>query len=369
LYGAGFYGGILKKKLLIVYNKVWTYRLCIFNILADKYDLTIAVNDESYLDKSYKFNVIYLPTRSFGPFEWHTNNLRKLFNKYDCIIGLYDIRWLRLMLTSLVTSKPFLLWGIGVTASYQNHFDSKQTWDSIRLFFAKRSSGVLLYSDYPVERHIKLGLSKEKIWVAHNTTDVESGKVILNKPKDKLLFVGSLYKEKCILEVVNSYLKAYSQNPQIPQLHIVGDGEDFLPLKSFVNNNNLGKKVILHGAIYDNAKLGEIFETSLVCLSPNQAGLSVLKSMGSGVPFATNTNAITGGEIFNIHHMENGIIIDKLVNSLAEFFLWVPDNKDLLELMGKNAHLHYDNTRRPRHTTEIISMAIDTSIEKVARSC
>lgn len=358
---------IKKPKLLILYNKVWPYRLCIFNELAESFDLTVSVTTKGYLDKDYNFNVIYTPTKRVGPFEWHTDNLSAIFEQYDCIIGLYDVRLLKFMLLTLFSKKPILLWGIGVTASYENHFDSKQTWDRVRLFFAKSSSGVLLYSDYPVQRHLSLGLKENKIWVAHNTTDVDYEQTAHLSTKNKILFVGSLYKEKRIIELVSAYKDALSSFPNLPDFDIVGDGDDYSALVEFVENNNLCGKVNLHGSVYDNAILKNLFSTSLICLSPNQAGLSVLKSMGFGVPFATNSDSITGGEIFNISHMVNGVLIDKITKDMSVFFSWIANNKEKLISMGVEARKHYFQNRTPLATTQIIKEAVESSIRRKSK--
>ncbi|WP_417513674.1 glycosyltransferase [Marinobacter sp.] len=352
-----------KKKLLVVYNKVWPYRVCIFNILSEKFDLTVAVNDRTSLSQSYNFKVVYLETKKVGPFQWHRNNLRKIMNSFDCVVGLYDIRWLRFMLASLFSKSPVIFWGIGVTASYENKFDSKSTWDRVRLFFAKRSRGVLLYSDYPVERHIRLGMPKDRIWVAHNTTNVSLDSYDEKCERCSILFVGSLYKEKNVMGLLGDYRKAVNVSGSIPKLEVIGSGEDFEMAKKFVIDNELSDKVVMHGAIYNPQDLVSIFNRGIVCISPSQAGLSVLTSMGMGVPFATNSDAITGGEIFNIRHLETGVFIDKLAEDTTSFFLWVEKNHEDLLYMGIKARDFYLSYRRPEITSDIISQAVESAIK------
>lgn len=353
-----------KKKLLIVYNKIWPYRLCIFNQLATIFDLTVAVNDKSYLRNEYNFEVLYLPTKKVGPFQWHRNSLKKIVCEFDCVVGLYDIRWIRLMLTSILSKTPFLFWGIGVTASYKNRFDSSSKWDKVRLYFAKRSQGVLLYSDYPVKKHLDLGLPQEKIWVSHNTTDVSTDMRDSMVEKKSILFVGTLYKEKGILQLLQSYKTAYDKKGSLPPFEVVGDGEDFNEAESFIKQHQMNDLITLHGAVYDRDKLAKIFNRAFICISPDQAGLSVLSSMGMGVPFATRSDAITGGEIFNIEHMVNGIFIDKIAKNNEAFFIWLGGHLKELKKMGNDAFEFYTNNRLPSMTVEIIKNAVNTAILK-----
>jgi glycosyltransferase involved in cell wall biosynthesis len=107
----------------------------------------------------------------------------------------------------------------------------------------------------------------------------------------------------------------------------------------------------LQGAVYDDELLGQFFSRAIACISPNQAGLSVLQSMGSGVPFITRSDSLTGGERFNITNNETGIIYDhkeELVNILSSMH----KNKDRFKEMGINARKFYDSFRRPDQMVE-----------------
>lgn len=70
----------------------------------------------------------------------------------------------------------------------------------------------------------------------------------------------------------------------IQKLRIVGAGSEREVLEQYVKDNGLQDNVAFHGAIYDEKEILKIFQQSLLCFSPTQAGLSVPKSMGYGVP-------------------------------------------------------------------------------------
>ncbi|MDA9852236.1 glycosyltransferase, partial [Flavobacteriaceae bacterium] len=106
--------------------------------------------------------------------------------------------------------------------------------------------------------------------------------------------------------------------------------------------NKLNSRVVILGGIYEENKLKNLFEEAICCISPNQAGLSVLKSFGYGVPFITKKNSITGGERLNIIDCHNGI----LYNTKDELFQIINNtesNKDFYYKMGLNAMDYYES--------------------------
>ena len=118
------------------------------------------------------------------------------------------------------------------------------------------------------------------------------------------------------------------------------------------------------GAIYDFKKLEPYFRQSFACISPGQAGLTVLTSMGYGTPFITKVGAITGGEIFNIKNNENGIIYDQ-ENDLTNIIIDIHKNRQKYITMGINARKFYMTNRRPDQMVVGLTEAIKYSINLV----
>jgi glycosyltransferase involved in cell wall biosynthesis len=340
-----------KRKVLLIQNYIAHYNLPIFNLLAlnSEIDLTIAHFGKSASNSLFNFKELILSGRKAGPFFFIKENILSICDSYDVVIAMGDIHFLPLMRLGKRKKRKFKLifWGIGVSASYNNKFDHNKKWDFIRFYFMKGADALLFYSSYPVKKYIQNGFAKEKLFVANNTVEIKK-KSNLQKTYESILFIGTLYKEKGIYELLEAYAKAYSKSGDLPDLNIIGDGEEFENINNWIKSQSLSEKISLLGAIYDDYELEKYFLSALASVSPNQAGLSVLKSMGSGVPFITRFDSITGGERFNIINNETGIIYQNS-DELTEIICKMKSQKEEYRNMGEKAKIYYNKFRLPEH--------------------
>jgi glycosyltransferase involved in cell wall biosynthesis len=347
-------------KLLIVYNKVWSYREKIFDLINQQFDLTVAFTDPQFIDKKFSFKTIYIPGKWKGPVYVHDSPLHPLCAQYDAVLAYGEIRSVSIMKLGFISGRKYSLsyWGIGVSASYANRFDENKKWDFIRYFLSRRAESLVFYSDYPVEKYVKAGFKREQLFVAHNTTNV-SDKLDLNVKRDSFLFVGTLYKQKGFEILLEAYaaLKKRSE-VEMPVLNIIGEGPERQFIEQWIAENQMEDQVFLHGAIYDTEILRSFYEKAIACVSPNQAGLSVLTTMGYATTFVTEKNAITGGEIFNIKDMHNGIIYEGGAAALEEKLDWIIHNKQKVIDMGMRAKEHYDQNRTPQQMADALMDAV-----------
>lgn len=335
-------------KILIFQDTVRHYRYPIFNLINEKHDLTICVFDSLEKKDSYDFDVLHVGIRRIGRFTLHTKNLHTICSKYDVVIGPSDIGWLSIIRLLFKSKRKYklILWGIGLRASYKNNYGTKTKWDKLRFYLLKKADAIIFYSQDPIKVYEKQDFNKKKLFVANNTIKINEN--FKQKTYDYLLFVGTLYKEKKIFELLNSYLEAHLQDTTVPQLTIIGDGNVFDEIKNWISNNELKNKITLTGKITDQNVLANYFNNSIACISPGQAGLTVLMSMGYGVPFITKENAITGGEIKNITSEENGILY-KFDNELTNIILDIHQNRKKYIKLGQNAKTFYSNYRKPEN--------------------
>lgn len=328
------------KKVLLLQGTIPEYRVPIFNELAKNVDLTV-VYSYGQEPENAAFKYMYIPVRKMR-YKIHTKNIYLLARKFDAVICMNDSSYLYFRLLHRLPRKyKIIFWGIGVSAGYNERYDENQTGVSRNCALIKKADAMLYYSSYPVEKYAKLGLPREKLFVANNTVYVES---VVPKDKDILLFVGSLYKQKKIEVLLDAYLQAYRSNQNIYDLVIVGDGSERESITNWIRQNGLQEKIHLTGAIFDEKILAGYFARAIACISPDQAGLSVLKSMGYGVPYITHKDAITGGEIFNISHGENGILLNDF-EELPAIILETKENPSRYMQLGEKALIHYKNNR------------------------
>ncbi len=195
---------------------------------------------------------------------------------------------------------------------------------------------------YPIEKYSNAGWSREKLFTAPNTVRVVREET--PQKKDTILFLGSLYPQKGSDELLEQYFRAYSVDSNVPKLIFIGDGSERARIESWISQKNLKDRISLTGAIYDDAVLGKYFSKAIVCVSPKQAGLTVLKSMGCGVAYVTRKDVITGGEIFNIQDGINGVLYEQQ-DELGDIILDLIKNPDKYHQMGRRAREHYDQNR------------------------
>lgn len=353
----------MKLKVLILYNKIFHYRIPVWNILAEKCDLTVTYSQgDGKVPEGMecKFNTLYLPMRKVGPFFIHKGNIKKLAKQFDAIIAYGNIAWLKFAFLPWWNKTPIIYHTIGVSASYGKGFDEHKEWDRIRNFFYSKADALAFYTDYPIAKYEAMGIPKEKMFVAPNTVAVAP--INSEAKKDTILVIGTLYREKGIQALLNVY-KELRTTCKLPMLNIIGKGPDYDVIKQWISDNEMQDIIVLRGAIYDIEEKAKYFAHALACISPKQAGLTVLESMGYGVPFVSSKDAITGGELLSVHNGIDGVVMES-ETELTGIVREIANNPDKYIEMGRKAKEFYDNNRTPWHMAQGFWDAIQFVISK-----
>lgn len=353
-----------KTKVLFVTGKLQRYRLPILNIISQNNDISLSVAHSSKKISGPEdlFEEIIISEKKIGPFTYHDGSFIEMCKQFDVVVAMFYIQKISFM-SLLLYKKHFKLiyWGIGVVASYKNKFDTPSYTNTLRHYVAKKADAMIFYTNYVKEKYINNGFNSNKLFVMPNTVSVLNNPSI-KKTKNCITFLGTINKSKNIFILLNAYLEVYSEySKKLPNLEIIGSGEDFKNVEMWVASNKMENKIILHGAIYESVSKAEVLRRSYINISPSQAGLSVLECFGYGLPFATSSQAITGGERLNIIHHQNGFLMDEnnLSSEIKNILKLTIKNPEVLLNMGLNAQDFYFKNRSPNHMVDGFVNAIN----------
>lgn len=327
----------MRKKVLLGYNYILHYRVPLFNLLSKKYDLTVLHSGKKFVTEKDFYKEIIVPSKKIGPFQIQKGLLKEVKkDDYDVIILLFDVRWIYTIISIYLYNKKakLILWGAWLTDS--------SIANKLRYSLSKKADMNIFYTQKSRLDFVKIGIDENKTVVANNTFDVGPRiKSFENNVKKRILFVGSLDRRKQNDILINAFYNILDKIPENIVLTIIGDGIEREKLMDLVKTFSLEKRVTFAGRIEDPAVLKDYYKEAILSVSFGQAGLTVLQSLGYGVPFLTKINAISGGEKTNIRNKENGFFCEDNIKSLESLLIKTSNDIGKAREMGKNAYEYY----------------------------
>lgn len=350
-------------KVIFLQDTVLHYRVATFNEIAKEVDFTVAYCNRNEAKSVCLFDTFQFTSKKIGPFYFADKTLRKKCEEYDVVCFMPDMHNATFCLIPFRSHKyKTVCWGVGMRASYTMQYDVTRKHDFLDKVFSKimnASDACAVYMPKTLDFWNNKQLNKEKCFVAINTVPVEP--IQICDDRTDFLFVGTLYKKKGLDILISSFHEASKRVSDMPLLHIVGKGAEREEIELQVSELGLRDNVIFHGPIYDDKELCKLFQKSVLCISPNQAGLSVPKSMGYGVTFVTRRDAITGGEITHIVDGETGVLYDN-DSDLADIMVEAIKTPEKYKKNGLNAYKYYHSQATPKHMAKGVLDAIDYAI-------
>ncbi len=338
-----------KKSVLIFQTEISAYDVECYNIISDYYDLTLAYFTKDKAAKECRFKKVKLDSSTLGPFTF-VKGVKILAKQYDVVCIPPNLHFPSYCILPFLPHKyKIVSWSIGFRVSYVHPYRTERKHNILDWVFKKvldACDANIFYMDKAKDFwHGKINLNK--VFVAINTTQVNPLTIIPER-KNSILFVGTLYKGKGVEKLLETYMCLLDKTDNPLPLIVVGDGPERNVLEEFVTDHHLDNIVSFKGAIYDENILMGYYSQALISVSPNQAGLSVPKSMGYGVPYATRRDAITGGEIYHITDGVNGFMYEN-DEDLLEILLDASNNPSKYVAMGRRAKDYYDNNATVNH--------------------
>jgi len=93
----------------------------------------------------------------------------------------------------------------------------------------------------------------------------------MNVPNDlncnkcnNIIYVGRLTKLKKVFLLLQAFNNVISEIPESSNLILIGDGEEKIKIKDYIESYNLQNRVTLFGHVSDYALLKKYYETSLI---------------------------------------------------------------------------------------------------------
>ena len=323
------------KKLVILQTVSPDYRKSLFFFLKKRLKNSFELySGDSYFEKSIKSD-----TSIF--FRKHLKN--KFFFKRKLLLqkGIWSIasgdnvliielnpriisNWI-ILLYRRASNKKTILWGHAWSRS-----GNSKKGDKIRNLMRKLGNEIIVYTKTQ-QNELQNKMTAKKILVAPNALFYNK-EMIISEEIDlikNLIYVGRLNKNKKPLLLVEAFHQVLNRLPGDVKLLIVGDGEEREGIENYIKRNNLSNRIISYGHIGDYDRLKELYDITLVSISPGYVGLSITQSFGFGVPMIVSRNELHSPEIEAVDEGKNALFFETNdVNSLAEQILNIYQQKE-----------------------------------------
>lgn len=292
----------MKRKLLIIQPRLPSYRVTLFNELAElnhdnvtvfagENTLDYGVNDES----SFKFSYEQATWKRFLHLFSHDWATLKLWRAHDVTLHFADVRFFSLWLLSflsLFSSKRFYMHGQG---GYKSRGLLVNCIYTALVFI---SDGYICYTEYSKTKMLSKipRFLHKKVSVCANTLKLEPVTDVLEKnTENTLLYIGRL-REGCDIDVLLS--AASKANVKVK---VIGIGE---PGYMEAIRKKFASTAIFYGAVFDEDEQRKIASTCMAGAYGGDAGLSVVHYMALGLP------VIVHGDIDNHMGPEPSYVVD-----------------------------------------------------------
>ncbi len=266
------------KRVLIIQEIIPHYRIPLFSEIAKNKNIKLSVAYDGMnkytKEEDYQFEMVPYSKKKIWKFTY-VKHIKTLIENYNEIIVIGNLFWLPtfIMLFLFKRNSRLFFWGIGVSSSGGLH--KKTIPDKLRFLLSDLSNGTILYSRNIFEYYIKNVKKKNQVFVAPNTLLVEKLAFPENE-RTKILSIGSFKKNKDLGQLITAFNNIINRIPENITLDFIGDGEEDKKLKDLVYEFGIQNRVIFWGRMENNLEIYPIISKAMVCVSPNQAGLSVL---------------------------------------------------------------------------------------------
>ena len=172
-----------------------------------------------------------------------------------------------------------------------------------------------------------LKINENKITVIYNSFEskIKKSKQI-KRNKIRLLFVGTNFKYKNILEVIKAVKILQEKNIDV-LFDIAGAERDYTnELRTYIQKNNLENNVIIHGKVSEE-KLAELYQNASILTFPSLVegfGVPLLEAMDYRLPVISSNRTVMPEVV-----EDAGILIEPTAENFAESIEYLIKNPDI----------------------------------------
>lgn len=353
----------IMKKIIIIQPKFAHYRYKLFDILNEEFDTTFIFLENLNTEYSYKsnkspnpaWNVLYI---NQDKKIWWTKLIKIILkNKPDAIVTSINgsIQSIVSTLLKISLKIPFVLFTESWGAPYRNI--NKPKWKIflrkiVNEFVTFRANSIICGGTRSKLFHEKIGVSKEKIFVAYQTTEdikklplTESIRENINK-KITILYLSRIVLSKGLDVLIKSFDFISKKNQNV-ELLIVGDGDFKLECQKLAEELKISN-ITFVGEI-QNEMARKYFEYADIFVLPCSGigrgegwGLVLNEAASMSLPIIT-TNAV-GAVGDMVVDGVNGFVVnpgdvDDLTRTLNELII----NEPLRKNMGEKSREIFEN--------------------------
>lgn len=314
-------------RVVVVQRVVAAYRKPLFEALAERYGWQVAAASNFPNPKSLRA-VQQAPWLRTFPFLFFKN-------PYRCWVPLGRIvrelkpdtlvleagttmssTWLTLLcwplLRRLGLYRPkVVLWGHGAPVAFGATPLRAWLFTNLRRWMLNRADGYLTYTQ-PEAAYLQTLAPNAHIGFTNNSIDITPMLALRSKAYAKtkalhILMVGRITPDKRFAEAIAAMPQVWKHIPQA-ELTIVGGGEALEGLRKLAGKE-LGKRIHLPGAVYEEKELAVYYNRSQLFWLMGAAGLGVNHALAYGLPVLAYAPNLPGGPRHHpeIYYVEEGV--------------------------------------------------------------
>lgn len=231
--------------------------------------------------------------------------------RYDVVIAEFNPRILSNMMACLRPNRRerFIWWGHGM-GSRAGSIAAR-----VRTYLANLGDAVIFYDRKQAETLMSYGLPAHKAYVAPNSIDVAAIQQLRAdssfESRRDILFIGRLIPTKRVDVLIRAYALARPALRRNSRLIIVGDGPERQALGALANTLGVGDAVQLVGAVNEQERLAEYFNSAWVSACAGYVGLNAIHCLAFGLPMIVTRDAKHAPEVAALRHGETAIFVER----------------------------------------------------------